>query len=156
MPAPTTDARPGTRRPGRTGSWATLVPPVAALVLLGVLTGLLGTAVHLARTSVLGLPVPWGVLLAVALVVACDVAVGAASTGRRPGAGAALLAVAAGRALAVGVLLLPRPEGDVVLTGLPASTAWILLGVLLPAFASPMATALGLARRPAPRGQAAR
>lgn len=126
------------------------VGSLAALVLLGVLTGLLGSAVHLASEGVLGVPVPYGVLLALALVVACDVAVAAASLGRRPGAGAALLAVAAGRGVVIGLLLLPRPEGDVVLTGLPESTAWILLAVLLPAFAAPMATALGLRSRPSP------
>ena len=47
------------------------------------------------------------------------------------------------------LLLLPRAEGDVVLTGLPGSTAWILLAVLLPAFAAPVATAWAL--RPAVR-----
>jgi hypothetical protein len=131
----------------RTARRAGTAGALAALVLLGVLTGLLGSGVHLARASVLGVLVPHGVLLALALVVACDVAVGAAGAGRRPGPGRALLAVAAGRGLAVGVLLLPRPEGDVVLTGLPASTVWILASVLLPAFAAPMCTAVAVGSR---------
>lgn len=122
---------------------------LAALVLLGVLTGLLGSGVHLARVSVLGLLLPHGVLLAVALVLATDVAVAAGALGRRPGPGWSLLAVAAGRGAVLGVLLLlPTPEGDLVLTGLPASTAWILLSVLLPAFAAPMAVAVAASRRP--------
>lgn len=118
-----------------------------ALLLLGVLTGLLGTAVHLAREDVLGVLVPYGVLLALGMVLACDVMVAAASLGRRPGPGHALLAVAAGRGVVLGLLLLPTAEGDLVLTGLPESTAWILLAVLLPAFAAPMATAVGLRAR---------
>lgn len=137
MPARASPAR-------RAGALAALV----ALALLGALTALLGSGIHLARASVLGTLVPYGVVLALALVVATDVAVGAASLRRRPGPGPALLAVAAGRGLTIGLLLLPRPEGDLVLTGLPASTAWILLCVVLPAFAAPMATALGVARRP--------
>ena len=131
---------------------ALTVGSLVALVLLGVLTGILGSAVHLARGTVLGVLLPHGVLLALALVVACDVAVAAASPGLRPGPGRALLAVAAGRGVVLALLLLPRAEGDVVLTGLPESTVWILLAVLLPAFAAPVATALGLrattARRP--------
>ena len=123
---------------------ARAVGSLVALVLLGVLTGVLGSAVHLARETVLGVLVPHGVLLALSLVVACDVAVAAASLARRPGPGRALLAVAAGRGAVLALLLLPRAEGDVVLTGLPESTAWILLAVLLPAFAAPVATALGL------------
>lgn len=138
---------PDRARPDRRAATVVLAP-LTALVLLGVLTGWLGAAVHLARVPVLGVLVPHGVLLALALVLACDVAVAAAGLRRRPGPGRALLAVAAGRGLAVGVLLLPRPEGDLVLTGLPASTAWILVSVLLPAFAAPMATALALPRRP--------
>ena len=129
---------------------------LVALALLGALTALLGSAVHLARDTVLGVAVPHGVLLALALVVACDVAVAAASVPRRPGPGQALLAVAAGRGVVIGLLLLPRAEGDVVITGLPASTAWILLAVLLPAFAAPMATALGLRSAPPGRSGVAR
>jgi len=125
------------RRPLAVGS-------LTALVLLGVLTGVLGSAVHLAREPVLGVLVPYGALLGIALVVACDVAVAAASPGRRLKLGQALLAVAAGRGAVLALLLLPRAEGDVVLTGLPESTAWILLAVLLPAFAAPVATSLGL------------
>ena len=146
---------PGDRRP----SVAALL---VALVLLGVLTGVLGSAVHLARVSVLGVLVPHGLVLSLALVVACDVAVATAGQGmragrgqrggraRRLGPGRALLAVAAGRGLVLALLLLPRAEGDVVLTGLPGSTAWILLAVLLPAFAAPLATAWDL--RAAVRG----
>ena len=146
---------PGDRRPS-------VAAPLGALVLLGTLTGVLGSAVHLARVSVLGVLVPHGLVLSLALVVACDVAVATASQGgragrgqrggraRRLGPGRALLAVAAGRGLVLALLLLPRAEGDVVLTGLPGSTAWILLAVLLPAFAAPLATAWDL--RAAVRG----
>jgi hypothetical protein len=138
----------GLRPPPRTGP---LVARLLACGLVGVLTGLLGSAVHLAREPVLGVLVPYGLLLAVALVLATDVAVAAATVGgRRPGPGAALLAVAAGRGLVLGLLLLPRPEGDLVLTGLPASTAWILLSVLLPSFAAPMTVALGARARAVP------
>jgi len=126
------------------------VGALLAPALLGVLTGLLGTAVHLAREDLLGVLVPYGVLLALALVLACDVMVAAAGLGRRPGPGPCLLGVAAGRGAVIGLLLLPRAEGDVVLTGLPASTAWILLAVLLPAFAAPVATAAGLRARQRP------
>lgn len=139
-------ARPSS---GRVGVVVTLV----ALGLLGVLTGLLGSGIHLARVSVLGLLLPHGVLLAVALVVATDVAVATAVVGRRPGPGWALLAVAAGRGVVLGLLLLPTPAGDLVLTGLPASTAWILLSVLLPAFAAPMALAVAAPRRAAGGGR---
>lgn len=129
------------------------VGSLLALGLLGVLTGLLGSGTHLARAGVLDVLVPYGVLLALALVVATDVAVAAATvTGRRPGPGPALLAVAAGRGAALAALLLPTSEGDVVLTGLPASTVWILMSVLLPAFAAPMTTALGAVRRSRPAG----
>ncbi len=138
----------GPRPPSRTGP---LVARLLACGAVGVLTGLLGSAVHLAREPVLGVLVPHGILLAVALVLATDVAVAAATVGRRgPGPGASLLAVAAGRGLVLGLLLLPRPEGDLVLTGLPASTAWILLSVLLPAFAAPMTVALGTRARTVP------
>lgn len=127
------------------GRWLLL----AAALLLGALTALLGSVVHLARADVLGVLVPYGVLLAVALVVATDVAV--ASSTLRGGAGRVLLGVGVGRAVLLGVLLIPRSGGDVALTGLPASTVWILLAVLLPAFAAPMVTALGNARAIAAR-----
>lgn len=124
---------------------------LVALGLLGVLTGFLGTGQHLARESVAGVLVPYGLLLALALVVVTDLAVALATTSRGrlrgPGPARGLLAVAVGRALSLGVLLLPTSEGDVVLTGLPASTVWILVAVLLPAFVAPMATAVEAARR---------
>jgi hypothetical protein len=137
------------------------VGELVAAGLLGVLTGLLGTSQHLARTDVLGVLVPYGLLLALALVVATDLAMALATTGGpgeagrpRPlgtlgtlGPGRALLAVAAGRGLVLGLLLLPTAEGDVVLTGLPASSVWILVAVLLPAFTAPMATAVASASR---------
>ncbi|MGJ7442340.1 hypothetical protein [Aquipuribacter sp. MA13-6] len=138
----------GLRPPPRRGP---LVARLLALGLVGVLTGVLGSAVHLTREPVLGLLVPYGVVLAVALVLATDVAVAAATVGRhRPGPGASLLAVGLGRGLLLGLLLLPRPAGDLVLTGLPASTAWILLSVLVPSFAAPMTVALGTRSRLAP------
>lgn len=124
--------------------WAELL----ACLLLGALTGLLGTGVHLARHDVLGVLLPWGVALALALVLATDLAVAAAARpGRRPGPAAVLLSVALGRGLVLGLLLLPTAEGDLVLTGLPESTAWILVSVLLPAFAAPMALALSARSR---------
>lgn len=140
---------------------AGLVVRLLACGLIGVLTGLLGSGIHLARVPLLGVLVPHGVLLALALVVATDVAVAAGTVGRRrPGPGGSLLAVAAGRGLLIGVLLLGSTQGgDVVLTGLPASTAWILLSVLFPAFAAPMALAVTAGRRtgaatPRPAGSA--
>lgn len=136
------------RRPSPVGANALVAGRLVAVLLLGVLTGLLGTGVHLAREDVLGVLVPWGVLLALALVLACDLAVAAATPpGARPGPGGVLLAVALGRGLVIGLLLLPTAEGDVVLTGLPASTAWILFSVLFPAFAAPMALAFSARSR---------
>ncbi|WP_380166097.1 hypothetical protein [Jannaschia sp. R86511] len=152
-PGPSTgpSPRPGPSSRSGPSSRVGVLGPVLACGLLGVLTGLLGTAVHLARVPVAGVLVPYGVLLAVALVVCTDVAVAAAATARRrPGPGVSLLAVAAGRGLVLGVLLLPSSEGDLVLTGLPASTAWILLAVVLPSFAAPMALALSARQRVRP------
>jgi hypothetical protein len=118
-----------------------------AVGLLGLLTAWLGTSQHLARHSVLGVLVPVGLLLAVALVVATDVAVAAAvRPGARPGPTAHLLMVVVGRLVGILVLLLPTTEGDVVLTGLPATTVWLLVAVLLPAFAAPMVGAVHVAR----------
>jgi len=129
---------------------ARTVAPLLALGLLGGLTGLLGSLAHLARTGVGGVLLPYGVVLALALVLATDVAVAAATTrSRRPGPARALLSVAAGRGLVLGLLLLPTAEGDLVLTGLPASTVWILVAVLLPAFTAPVAMAARVTRRPA-------
>lgn len=137
-----TGPRPDARaRPGR------VLAEALALAALGVLTALLGTSTHLARDAVGGVLLPWGVVLAVALVVATDLAVAAATLlRRRPRPGWDLLSVAAGRGAALGVLLLPSEEGDVVLTGLPASTAWILLALLVPAFLAPVVTALAVGR----------
>ncbi|MFC5380684.1 hypothetical protein [Aquipuribacter nitratireducens] len=128
---------------------------LAAVGLLGVLTVWLGTAQHLARTEVLGVLVPTGLLLALALVVATDVAVAAAVPPRaRPGPTAHLLALVAGRLAGLLVLLPPTPEGDLVLTGLPVTTVWLLVAVLLPAFAAPLLGAVEAAR--AARAMAAR
>lgn len=141
MPAVPSPTGPRSASRGR----ATALGEALALAALGALTALLGTSTHLARDDVAGTLVPWGVVLAVALVVATDLAVAAATLlRRRPRPGWALLSVAAGRAVVLGGLLLPRDSGDVVLTGLPASTAWILLAMLLPAFLAPMATAVSV------------
>lgn len=135
------------RRRGPTAGDLASVAVLLALGLLGMVTGLLGSLIHLAHTDVAGLSVPHGLVLALGLVLGTDAAVAAASAAyRRPGAGRALLALAAGRGLLLGLLLLPRTDGDVVLTGLPASTVWILLAVLLPAFAAPLVTAVATTR----------
>lgn len=131
-----------------------VVLPVVALVALGAVTGLLGTSVHLARTVVLGVAWPTGLVLAVSFVVCVDLAAAAAtSDSRRVPVGRALLAMAAGRGLGLLLVLFPTPEGDVVVTGAPASTVWILLAVLVPAFAAPLVSARAVvrahARRPA-------
>lgn len=109
----------------------------------GLVTALLGTAVHLWREPVLGALPPVGVLLAVALVLATDITVALATRRAAP-----LFAVAAGRGLLVGALLFPR-GGDVVVTGSAISTAWVLLALLVPTFLAPLviaATAVSTAK----------
>lgn len=113
-------------------AWSLLGP-----ALLGALTAVLGTAVHLWWEPVLGLSLPLGLTTALALAVATDVAV-AAWTARA----AALFAVAVGRAVVIGLVLFPTAEGDVVITGGPTSTTWVLLAVLLPSFSAPLLAAV--------------
>ncbi|WP_336922977.1 hypothetical protein [Aquipuribacter sp. SD81] len=118
-----------------------------AVGLLGVLTAWLGTSQHLARADVLGVLVPVGLLLAVALVVCTDLAVAASvAPTRRPGVTSHLLMLVAGRAVALLVLVPVTAAGDLVLTGLPASTVWLLVAVLWPAFLAPVAVARHAAR----------
>lgn len=109
---------------------------------VGVLTALLGTAAHLWREPVVGgVPLPLGLVLALLLVLATDLAVATAT--RRA---TALFAVAAGRAVLIGLVLFPSGGGDVVVTGELASTVWVLLAVLFPSFLAPLVAALAAAR----------
>ena len=113
-----------------------LVACVAAGFVAGAVTGLLGTATHLGDvrvpSAVGGFEVPSGLLLALALVLATDTALAAATL--RP---AALVAVGVGRAFVLVPFLLPDPGGDVVLTGGLASTIWVLMAILVPVFMAP-------------------
>ena len=117
---------------------------VAAGVVAGAVTAVLGTAAHLvvARLSLssAGVELPVGLLLAVTLVASTDLALAAATLSP-----AALVATGAGRALALLPFLLPDPGGKVVVTGSLVSTVWVLLAILFPLFlAAPLS---GLARR---------
>lgn len=113
-----------------------LLVGVAAGFMVGAVTALLGTATHLTDVrvppAVGGFEVPSGLLLAVALVLAADTALAAATL--RP---AVLVAVGVGRAFALVPFLLPDPGGDVVLTGELASTVWVLVAILVPVFMAP-------------------
>lgn len=127
--------------PRSRASLTVLVPAFVA----GVVTAALGTGVHLWREPLLGVPLPMGVVLAVLLVLATDLTVALATRRAVP-----LLAVAAGRVLFLGLVLFPTGGGDVVITGGLASTAWVLLAVLLPSFLAPLVVAVTAGRARAP------
>lgn len=137
----------------RPGAWSRTSAPVLALAFVaGLLTALLGTGAHLWREPVLGVPLPMGLVLALLLVLATDLAVALAT--RRA---AALFAVAAGRTVLLGIVLFPSGGGDVVITGGLASTVWVLLAVLLPSFLAPLVAAVtaGRVRAQPPRAATA-
>lgn len=100
------------------------MPALACGVVVGLLVGLLGTAVHLLTVGVAGLGVPLGVLLALTLLWTSQVALGLlGSRARRAGA--------LGWALAVLAVLVGRPEGDyAVLLSSGRTLAWLGVGAL--------------------------
>jgi len=117
---------------------ARLLGLLAIGVVVGAASGVLGTASHLWTDG----RWPRGLGLAVALVIAVDMTLLAAA----PRAVLAL-ADAAGRALVVAVALLRGHGGDVVLQGGWVSEVWILLAVLIPAFAGPPLATMSAVRR---------
>lgn len=94
----------------------------AGAVLLGLLAGAAGSFLQAASIG----PLPYGIVLALALTLAAFRVAGRAA-GRTSGAAAA----AVGWVVAVFLLLLPRPEGDLVLPARVLSYVWMLGGLLL-------------------------
>ncbi|WP_246169083.1 DUF6113 family protein [Actinotalea subterranea] len=99
---------------------------LAAMGLLGVVVGVVGTVVHRWH-------MPWGLVLALASVLSASV-VARAWTGW-----AGMLSVGLGVALAVGVLAVEGPGGDVLVAAQPVGYVWYggalvtVLAGLLPA-----------------------
>ena len=99
-----------------------------ALALLGVLAGAAGVVVSRMDVRVLGVPLPYGLVLAIVAAAALF-----AQGGRLLGAGGAFAAVL-GWAVPVVAALLPRPEGDVVIGADGYGAGFVLLGVVVAAW----------------------
>lgn len=111
------------------------MPPVAVLVvavLVGAVTAVLGSAVHLLTVRVGAggaLPAfPVGVALALTLTATAQVWLGAWS-GWRP----ALAVSGAAWLLVCLALSSPRPEGDLLVAGTARGYTWLVVGSVLPA-----------------------
>ncbi|WP_199734819.1 DUF6113 family protein [Cellulomonas sp. PhB143] len=112
---------PPTQTPRRT-SVARTVLRVVLCLLLGVLVGVIGTVTH--RTQVLG-HLPLGLVLAGALTLA------AAVVARAWARGAGVLALGVGWLLAVQLMALEGPGGDVLIVADPTGYVWSYGGVVL-------------------------
>lgn len=100
------------------------MPALACGVAVGLLVGLLGTAVHLLTVSLVGVRVPFGLPLALALLATSQVALGLAGP-------AARRASALGWTTAVVIVLMGRPEGDYALLLTSGRTQlWLLAGLV--------------------------
>lgn len=132
-------------RSGRPSAVVRLFRQAGLLVtgaVVGAVTGLAGTAIHLeVRGSAVG-AVPVGLVLALALIVAADLALALATR-----SAVALLGDATGRAVVLAVTIAPGPGGDVLLLGTWASEVWSLGAVLLPALAAPVVSMWSTASR---------
>lgn len=93
-----------------------------ALLTLGLVTGVCAVFVSRASLILLGVLVPYGIVLAVGAVI------GLFAAGRRCGVGGALAATL-GWAVPTIVFLVPRAEGDIVLGGDWLGIAYLLAGV---------------------------
>lgn len=113
------------------------LPLTIPALLVGALTGTVGSLVHRAQTG----PVPTGLILALVLTTAGAVGARALVGGRWGGAAAAV-----GWFVPVLVFATPRPEGDLLVATGTESTLWLLGGTVLQALAlvrgyAPAATA---------------
>lgn len=114
----------------------------------GALVGLAGSFLQAARGSVGAVPLPWGIVVALSASLAVFLGAGLL-TRHRLGA----LAAGLGWLVAVGLLTVPRPEGDVVLAARDrAAYVWLYGGVALAALAlAPAYDALARRLGAAPR-----
>jgi Family of unknown function (DUF6113) len=124
-------------------SLPTRIGALAGALLLGVVTGAIGTFAHQSTWPVLGIRVPLG-LIAALIAVACLVAGLRLVLGSRLHAGLAATGIIA----AIGLLALPGPSGSALLPANPAGFAW----TVVPAFL--IAIVLGWPNLPA-RGDSA-
>lgn len=97
---------------------------VAAGAVLGAVLAVFAVAVHRIGWRVGGVLVPWGLALAVSTPVVCGVAAGLL-VGKRAGR----VAFGAGWLATIVVLMLGRPEGDVVIAPDWLGWAFLVLGV---------------------------
>ncbi len=93
---------------------------------LGIGVGLLGAFVHSMSVRMLGVSAPLGLLPALGGIGALLVTTGTVLRSRLP-----LLAPAAGWALAVFPMAVPRPEGDLVVAATAAGYLFLLGGAVL-------------------------
>jgi N-acetyl-1-D-myo-inositol-2-amino-2-deoxy-alpha-D-glucopyranoside deacetylase len=98
---------------------ATRLAALAGSLLLGVVTGGIGTFAHQSSWPVVGIRVPLGLITAL-VAVGCLVAGLRLVLGSRLHAGVA----AAGIIAAIGLLALPGPSGSALLPANPAGVAW--------------------------------
>lgn len=99
---------------------------LVVLAAIGSVTGILGSFVHDVSYDLLGIGVPVGLLLALALA-----AVGYALAGWVLQNRLAVLAPGAGWLVPVLVMSVPRPEGDLVVAANPTGYAFLLGGSVL-------------------------
>jgi len=107
-------------------SLATRIAALVGSLLLGIVTGGIGTFAHQSTWAVLGVRVPVG-LIAGLVAVAFLLAGLRLILGSRLHAGLA----AAGVVLAIGVLALPGPSGSALLPANPAGVAWTIVPALI-------------------------
>jgi len=121
-------------------SLATRIGALVACLVIGFITGGIGTFAHQSSWPVLGFRVPIG-LIASLLAVGCLIAGLRLVLDSRLHAGLA----SAGVVTAIGLLALPGPSGSALLPANPAGLAWTIVPAVL------IAVVLGWPRLPARR-----
>lgn len=122
-------------------SLGTRIVGAGSSVVLGVVTGGIGTFAHQSTWTVAALALPTGLLAAIA-AVGCLVAGLRIAVGGRLHAGLAAL----GAVVAVALLALPGPSGSALLPANPLGFAWTIAPTLISAVILAWPAGLGVAR----------
>lgn len=113
-----------------TGSWRGRLPGIALYFVLGVLVGVMGSFTHRARFELFGVPIWYGIVVAVLCVLAFAVGLRFTSRDRLVGIGFAV-------GVSIGVVAIAAGfDHSVVVLGDLVGTAWLALSILSPYLAA--------------------